>query len=276
VAIITISRGTFSGGKALAECAAAALGFRCIARRMLVRAAEDYDVPLEALSKALSDTPGILESMSRERSHYLAYIRAELLEAVKDENIVYHGLAGHLLLKDIPHVLRVKVIADMEYRIQAAMERSNLTRPDAEEFIRNIDAKRDKWIKFLYHVDRNNPQLYDLVINLEHVSMNTACDIIRLNASLPEYQRTPESQKRIDDLVFAAQVRAKIAAADITDDRGVEIDSDDGVIHIGGNVNNLVDADRLHEMIRDMPGVEDIISRLHIRDYIYTPAAVGR
>jgi len=240
---------------------------------MLVRAAEDYDVPLEALSKALSDTPGILESMSRERSHYLAYIRAELLEAVKDENIVYHGLAGHLLLKDIPHVLRVKVIADMDYRIQAAMELSNLPRPYAEEVIRNVDAKRDKWVKFLYHVDRNDPHIYDLVINLERISMDSACDVIRLNANLPEYQQTPESQKRIDDLVFAAQVRAKIAAADIIDDRHVEIDSDDGIIHVGGMVNNLVHADKLHEFIRDMHGVKDIDSKLRVRDYEYVTAA---
>jgi len=98
MAIITISRGTFSGGQSLAECVAEKLGYRCISREVLVEAAKARGVPLEKLSKSLSDVPGILEGMSLERVHYLAYIKAALVSAVKDEMAVYHGLAGHFLL----------------------------------------------------------------------------------------------------------------------------------------------------------------------------------
>ena len=135
MAIITISRGTFGGGKAIAESVAERLGYRCIAREALVKASRDYGVPLDELSKALTDVPGTLERFHLARFHYLAFIQAELVRQVKDENVVYHGLGGHLLLRDFPHVFRVKVIADMEFHIKAVMERTNLTRPDAIKFI---------------------------------------------------------------------------------------------------------------------------------------------
>ena len=89
MAIITISRGTFSGGKAIAECVAQRLGYKCISREMLRDAARDYGVSLDKLSEALSKPPGMLSGSERARMRYLAYIRLELLREIKDENVVY-------------------------------------------------------------------------------------------------------------------------------------------------------------------------------------------
>lgn len=264
MAIITISRGTFSGGKALAECVAERLDYRCISREVLVKAARDHGVPLEKLSKALDDVPGILERMSLERVHYLAYVQEALCREIRDEQVVYHGLAGHLLLKGVPHVLKVRIIANMEFRIKAAMERRNLNRHDAIEFIKRIDDVRDKWVKFLYHVDRNDPSIYDLTINLDRISLSSACEIVCLNASQEEFQTTPESQERLADLILSTEVRAKIASAgNIADDR-IEIEAHDGIITIGGMLPSLEDADTVRELVRRQPGVRDIESRLRI------------
>src|SRR4030042_3484552 len=146
MAIITISRGTFSGGQSLAQCIAEKLGYRCISRKVVVGAAKQYGVPLEKLSKALAEPPAFLERLTTERVHYLAYIRAAIYKEVRNDRVVHHGLAGHLLLlKGTPHVLRVRVIADMEFRIKAAMERNNLSREKAIKFINDVDEKRVKW-----------------------------------------------------------------------------------------------------------------------------------
>jgi len=264
MAIITISRGTFSGGKALAECVAERLGYRCISREVLVKAAREHGVPLERLSKALNEVPGILERMSLERVHYLAYVQEALIKEVRDERLVYHGLAGHLLLKGVPHILKVRVIANMEFRIKAAMERRNLNRHDAIEFIKKIDVRRDKWVSFLYNVNRNDPSMYDLTINLDRISLSSACDIVCLNASQGEFQTTPESQEHLADLILSTEVRTKIASdSDIIDDR-IEIDAHNGIITIGGTVYSFEDTDRVRELVRQQPGVKDIESRLRV------------
>ena len=59
MAVITISRGSFSGGKMLAECAAARLGYRCIDREVIVEKAAAYGVSQAEIRNALEKPPTV-------------------------------------------------------------------------------------------------------------------------------------------------------------------------------------------------------------------------
>jgi len=202
--------------------------------------------------------------LTAERVHYLAYIRAEICKEVKDDFVVYHGHAGHLLLRGLPHVLKVRVIADMEFRIQAARERQNLIRPKAIEFIQHIDEKRVKWTKFLYHADWYDPSLYDVVINLEHIGINDACDIVCQIAALDKFKVTPESQKVMADMLLSTTVRAELAGNKGISDAGIEIEADDGVITIEGTADSMMEADNIKKFVINMPDVKDINSHMRV------------
>ncbi|MGC8901413.1 MAG: AAA family ATPase, partial [bacterium] len=124
MAIITISRGTFSGGQMLAECLAKKLGYKSISREILIEAAEKYGISENNLISAMEEKPTISEhlSLNIDRFRYLSFIQATLCEHAKNDNLIYYGHAGHLLLKDVCPVIKVKVIASMEQRIEFAME----------------------------------------------------------------------------------------------------------------------------------------------------------
>ena len=201
MAIITISRGTFSGGQSLAECVSKKLGYRCVSREVLVQASKDCAVEEEILSKALEGKPGILERMSADRIHYLAYIRAALINEIRNDNVVYHGNAGHLLLRDVPHVLKVRVVAGMEFRINAAMTRNHLDREEAIRYIRKMDDERVSWTRFLYNVDWRDPGLYDIVINLDRMGLENACRLLCDTASLDEFKAPSDWEKILADLI---------------------------------------------------------------------------
>lgn len=261
MSIITVSRGSFSGGINLAECVAEKLGYRCVSREILAEAAKQYGVDEDALRKALEDKPGILERMTVERAHHLACIRAALFQEAKDDNLVYHGHAGHLLLKGVPHVLKVRVVADMEFRIKSAMERNRLGRDEAIRYIKKVDDERERWNRFLYHVDWRDPSLYDLVINLDHMSLDSACNLVCEATRLDEYKVTPQWNSLRNDLVLAAALRAKVAVDKTTrnSDREVEITSNGGVVTIGGRVESLTDAENIERVLRGEPGVKDVV-----------------
>jgi len=188
----------------------------------------------------------------------MAYIRAALCREIQNDRIVYHGHAGHLLLRGVPHVLSVRVVANTESRITTAMERDNISQNKATEVIKKQDENRAKWTRFLYHVDWLDPSLYDLVINLERTSLDGACELVCLAAAKEEFQPTPESQKALADLLLAAQVRAKIAADGSIADEGIEVEAHDGIITIGGKLHSSKDADKLTELTRQYPGVKDV------------------
>ena len=119
MAIITVSRGTYSGGKELAGRLAEKLGYRLLSREELLHDAnKEFGISEEKLEAALLHKPGFFEGVSLQRIHYVAYLVAALCEEVQGDNIVYQGQAGHLLLHGIPHHFRLKVVADMERRLK--------------------------------------------------------------------------------------------------------------------------------------------------------------
>lgn len=66
------------------------------------------------LTRAVHDAPSILERFVQGKERYVAFIQASLLKYLKEDKIVYHGLAGHFFVTGVSHVLKVRIIADME------------------------------------------------------------------------------------------------------------------------------------------------------------------
>ena len=64
MAIITISRGSYSRGKEVAEKLAARLGYECVSRDILLATCKEFSIPEIRLVKALHDAPSILDRFS--------------------------------------------------------------------------------------------------------------------------------------------------------------------------------------------------------------------
>jgi cytidylate kinase len=260
MAIITISRGTFSGGEKLAECLAKKLGYKSISREILVQAAEKYGISENKLITAMEAKPAMKErlSLNIDRFRYLSFIQATLCEAAKNDNIVYYGHAGHLLLKDACPIIKVKVIASMEQRILFAMERNKISREEAIPYIKKMDKYRKQWTKFLYDIDWNDPSLYDIIINLKDTSIQTVCDMIAVMTTAPEFKLTEVSKKALADLTLESQVKARLAADDTTKDYMLKIAVKDGNVRVSGRVKNVEDANRIKTIVEEMPGVKSM------------------
>jgi hypothetical protein len=78
MAIITITRGSYSRGKEVAEKLAQELGYECISREILLEASEEFNIPEIKLVRAIHDAPSILERFTQGKERYVAYIRAAL------------------------------------------------------------------------------------------------------------------------------------------------------------------------------------------------------
>jgi len=208
--IITISRGTLSGGQRLANCLAHNLGYRLISRDVLVEAAQRYGINEENLARGLEQPPSFWDRFRIDRLTYLAVIRATLCHLVREDNVVYHGNAGHLLLQGVDHVLRVRVIAPLAHRVKAAMSSQCLDEKGAEAYIQRKDQERISWTRFLYGVEWRDPALYDLVLNLERVTVEAACSVIVCMVERPEFRITPESLRQLEDLHLASHVKARL------------------------------------------------------------------
>jgi cytidylate kinase len=142
MAIVTISRGTFSGGLMLAEELAEKLGYRCVGREEIIeQASRKYGVSEDKLLKAILKGPSAFQRFTYEREQYLAYVQAVLCENAKGDNMIYHGNAGHFLLKAVSHVLRVRIVAPMDVRVKFVIERQQMLHDEAVKYIEKIDKE---------------------------------------------------------------------------------------------------------------------------------------
>ena len=100
--IITISRGSYSRGKDVAEKLARELGYECVSREIILEASEQFNIPEIQLLEAVRNAPSILDRFRFGKERYVAYVRAALLRYVQRDNVVYHGFAGHFFLQQVP------------------------------------------------------------------------------------------------------------------------------------------------------------------------------
>ncbi len=258
MSVITISRGSFSGGKILAECLAKRLGYRCVDRDVIVERAAAYGVSQQDIREALEKSPTFLERFKHKRYLYLTLIQAALAEEVRTGRAVYHGLAGHLLLKGGQPILRIRIIAPMEFRIHMLRKRLKYNRADAIAYIEKVDQERRKWTQFLYGVDWGDPSLYDLVINLEHIDIEEACRIISSIVFERCFEFTPECQQKMDDLALASRVRADLVINPSTAELEVDVVAHRGAVIIKGRTSEIAQLEEVTQIASAIPGVVSV------------------
>ncbi len=242
----------------LAESLAQRLGYRCIDREEIIQKAAAWGVSQEDLRAAIEQPPSFLGQSQHTKYIYLAFIQAALTEEVRDGNAIYHGLAGHLLLGAGPHVLRTRIIAPMDYRIARVQERFGYDRKHAALYIEKMDEDRRKWTRFLYGVDWVDASLYDLVLNLEQMSLEEACDAISGVARLQCFASTAETERAIDDLARASRVKANLAMDPATADHQFVVVAVGGTVAVKGNIVSPGLAKTIAEIAHRAPGVTEI------------------
>jgi len=261
MAIITISRGSYSKGREVAEEVARRLGYKVVSRDVLLEASEHFHIPEVKLVRAIHDAPSILDRITHGRNCYVAYIQSALADRAVADNLVYHGLAGHLLLKGVPHVLKVRIIADLEARVAAEMEREGISDKEARDLLLKDDAERRKWTQSLYGVDPWDASLYDLVIHIQQLTVADAVDFIVQAAGQECFQTTPEAQRKMDDLALACRVKAVLVREDCFD---VAVTSEFGNVLVYTKLGDRR-AHRLEEKIKSLASKIPGVNHLEVR-----------
>lgn len=259
MAIIAISRSTLKGGKTLAERVAEKTGQPVFSREMVLeKVVKAYGIGIGDLEETILKPPSFWQQVPGKRISFIKCFTAVLLEMAQGNDFIYHGQAGHLLLEGIGHVMRVRVVADMAYRINAAMEQFGLDEDEAIAHIRQVDKERNDWMQFFYGLNWEDPSLYDIVINLEKVSLETAYRTIITLLEQPDFKSTAESEKALNDLTLRTRVWAELAKNETTRSASLHVAADDGRVIVSGSVGSSKVVNAVLDTARRVAGVEQL------------------
>ncbi len=266
--IITISQDSYSRGGEIAKKVAQSLGYECVGPEIIEDLCRSHRFPLSRIESALRDSPGILDHLSPKKEQYLAIFRSVFFEYMRHDNVVYYGLAGHIFLADVPNVIKVRITADLEERARRGMLRSGLSFKEARKRLIKEDKERSQWTKQMFDKDNQNPQLYDIYLNLKNISLDTAVAVIVDMAKLSLNGNAMMMRKRLKDMALAAKIEARLLEVFT----GVEAIADEGDIFVrvqGSILQEESIVEKAGNIMADIEGIKSV--RIGVAPSIFVP-----
>jgi cytidylate kinase len=210
VTVIIISSDSYARGRQVAADTAKALGYLCLDREILKAVGARYGVSEVKLCKALDERPSLLGVSSRTQSLYLAYIEEAVLAKLSQGKVVCHGLAAHLYVMGVSHVLKVHILSDPQELIDKVIQEKNVSREKAIKILKREEWHRKRWSLDTYLWDEALPSLYDFVISLSRISPDEAVRMIAETASYRKFKPMTYSVKCMRDKALASRVRSAL------------------------------------------------------------------
>lgn len=247
MSIVTIAHAAFSGGNAIAEKVASMLNYRSIDREVLIEASKRYGIPEAKYTEVLEAEGHWWERWRESLRLYRITLQAAMCEVVEEDRVVYHGRAGRQLLPGIGHVLKVLVVAPIEYRIEQVRAQKGMDEDNARQYLRELDRVRSRRFRALFNEDWLDPVGQDLVLNGSRFSADLGAALIADTVRRPEFQPTPESTKAFQDLATTARVQAALITSAKTRNVVLNVRCDGGKVLISGI---LADPELEKEIVR--------------------------
>jgi cytidylate kinase len=272
MAIITISRLMGSGGIPIAQKVAEKLGYTLVDGDAIMEVADQYGLTRESLELADEKPPHFSDKLDIKHEIALHLIELIILEYALKGNVILYGRGGQDLLKGINSVLRVRIIAPFEERVERWAEREWLDPDRARMLVRKSDQQRAGFIKYYFDRDWDDPLGYDLVINTERLSEESAVRLISDAVKDRNLMEIKAEYKRVlADLVLRKRVEIAISSAGDIDQQLLEITANEGVVTLGGQLHSETERQRATGIAEATAGVAKVITQVKVVNFHSTP-----
>ena len=103
----------------------------------------------------------------------------EILKGIAEaESCIIAGRSGFYVFRNHPNRLSVLIQAPLEQRIQRVMTKQNMTYDEAKSTIAKIDKMRENYIQKYTKSSRYDTRNYDIVLSMQGLTEEAACNII--------------------------------------------------------------------------------------------------
>ena len=191
--IITIGREHGSNGHLIASGLAEELGYRCLSKEIVDKAAEDssfnkailasYDE--KRISPYISASPHYMGMGEGFRlSTQVAAAQFDAIRSLAEAgNCIFVGRCADYVLRNRKDLFRVFISAPVEFRVRTMMDRKGLSEEQAKKLIRQVDKDRSSYYKYYTDQIWGEIENYDLCINSARVGVDAAvkaiADVVR-------------------------------------------------------------------------------------------------
>lgn len=258
MALLLISRGSYSGGQLISECLSRSAGIKCITREELLADVNTHGELANRVTVSIAKAAQNYAAFSALRRPYKILMRLALLRQIREGDVAYFGYSGHLLVPDISHAVKVRIIAPLKMRIRLLQSRTECTEAEARESIRQVDEERSRWTRFVYGKNLRDPEFFDLCINLDRISFPEACCLLVHAARSSDFQATADSLAAVENDYLATRVLADLLMNPSTFDLELNATSKNGDVVLQGPYLESSLQSVVQEIAGVVPGVKHV------------------
>jgi cytidylate kinase len=262
---ITISEMFGTNGKKVAQGVAKALNYTFYGEEELLKAAGEMGF-LKDIKQLDEKGPPFFERFFSEKPKvYLDRLQAVIYEVAKKGDAVFFGRGSQLLLNSFGCALHVLVTGSMEKRTQRAMDENRVSREVAEKMIHSYDHDRRGFVRFAFDQDWLNPHLYDLILNTDKLSIDSAVKMVMDAAKSDEIKACGiDSVKALGKLSLQRKVEAAFLEAGIVSSHLFVTVEEDDTVRCFGLANSEDEKGQIEKLTKKIQGVRKVINDLTV------------
>jgi cytidylate kinase len=251
-------------GKDVAAGVAQRSGKRVVYHEIIEPIANKMRLRKSHVERFLDGRSGLWEKLTTDKTSLSIFTADETFRFLRDGSTgVIRGWGAVHLLKNIPHVVRVRVCAPLETRIARMMERLGTDdREKVEAEIQLSEEAHSAITKRHFGVNWRDPELYDVVLCTERLSVDECVDEVDGILKRKCFQETPESVSMVENLATEWSVRSVLRRDERTKDTSFTVSCHDAVVGLFGMVDSQEQADAAAQVAASVEGVRQVDNQL--------------
>jgi len=262
--LVAMTREMGSLGKDVAAGIAARSKRKVVYQEIIEPLANKMRLRKSHVERFLEGKSGIWERLTTDRTSLSIFTADETFRFLRDgSTAVIRGWGAVHLLKNVPHVVRVRVCAPMETRVGRMMQRlATDNRAAVESEIALSEEAHAAITKRHFNINWRDAEHYDLVLSTERLSVDECVEEVEAVMKHARFQETPDSVRMVENLALEWSVRSALRRDARTADVSITVQSDGGVVRLLGVVESQAQADAAAVVARTVEGVASVDNQL--------------
>jgi cytidylate kinase len=262
--LIAMTREMGSLGKDIAAGIAQRVNKKVVYHEIIEPIANKMRLRKSHVERFLEGKSGIWERLTTDKTSLSIFTADETFRFLRDgSTAVIRGWGAVHLLKNVPHVIRVRVCAPFETRVARMMERlSTDNRETVENEIHLSEEAHSAITKRHFGVNWKEPENYDLVLSTERLSVDECVEEVEGMMKRPRFQETPDSIRLVTNLAQEWAVRSALRRDARTTEVGISVQCMDGCVRLLGVVDGDDEVIAVGEVAAAVEGVKEVDNQL--------------
>lgn len=264
---ITVSRKMGTQGSAIARRVAAELGYRFYDTDAISHMAQELGVLDSVRERGDSAATVFQQIFSQRPVVYLERLASALYELARQGDAVFLGRGSHLLLRDFPCALHVWITASLESRIRTLLDQG-WVRDAAARAIKRSDDERTALVKFAFGVDWEDPSRYDLVLNMDKLSVPVAVStVVHVVRSPAVSDASGDALRALSMLALGRRAEAALLEAGVSQGFSASLSVavvQPGIVRVSGDVETPERRAEAENILRAVKGADHVENAIRV------------